>query len=63
MSLGLKYKNNEQIFVERQRGGVPVSVLSAFGKYRNRQPRIFYQTGWSQYRVLQFYEHQPDKRR
>ena len=23
MSLGLKYKNNEQIFVERQRGGVP----------------------------------------
>ena len=23
MSLGLKYKNNEQIFTERQRGGVP----------------------------------------
>ena len=23
MSLGLKYKNNEQIFAERQRGGVP----------------------------------------
>ena len=61
MSLGLKYKNNEQIFVERQRGGVP--YLSAFGKYRNRQPRIFYQTGWSQHWVLQFYEHQPDKRR
>ena len=28
MSLGLKYKNNEQIFVERQRGGVPyLSIL------------------------------------
>lgn len=32
MSLGLKYKNNEQIFVERQRGGCAVPVLSAFWK-------------------------------